>query len=85
MCIFQFSRWQDGLKEPVRAFNEISNNLQTPKWQKGFSGLSFKSGSSTGISPTNLTHDLVEEKHSDDQETQNPPIGVWRVKDTENS
>lgn len=34
---------------------------------------------------TNLSHELVEEKHSDDQETQNPPIGTCRVKHTENS
>ena len=50
-----------------------------------FSELSFQSGQSAGISPSNLSHDLVEEKHSDDQETQNPPIGICREKDREES
>lgn len=81
MCSFPFSRRLE--EEPVMTFNELSNNLKTQMTQRNNSWLSFQSGLSTGKSPIYLFHNLVEEKHGNDQEAQNPPIAICKMKDKE--
>lgn len=64
-----------GNKVLLQHFNQllINNNLEIQK------------GPNVYLLSIILSHDLVEEKHSDDQETQDPPVGVCRVKHNEST